>query len=177
MVQFLLHRVQKAVPALLELGIIASPPPPSFAPSSAKSRAEGTPALEVLRDALDKQARVLLPELVGLTDAFGFSDWELDSIVSSSFTRTFLSFQQGTDRRSLYRSLVTVPFTNACSQRRKLMRSSTSAKRRIRNACTANTSSQSCSAVGASMLARARTVRDCEGREGGAEPQQLRVNS
>ncbi|TKA50277.1 hypothetical protein B0A53_06349 [Rhodotorula sp. CCFEE 5036] len=79
---FLLHRVQKAVPALLELGIIASPPPPSFAPPSATSRAEAAPALEVLRDALDKQARVLLPELVGLTDAFGFSDWELDSVVA-----------------------------------------------------------------------------------------------
>jgi hypothetical protein len=33
------------------------------------------------------EARVLLPELVGLTDAFGFSDWELDSVVSPVSTR------------------------------------------------------------------------------------------
>ncbi|GAA5870580.1 hypothetical protein JCM3774_003713 [Rhodotorula dairenensis] len=79
---FLLHRVQKAVPALLELGIIAPPPPPSLArPSKSASAATGVPSLELLREALDQQAKALLPELVGLTDAFGFSDWELDSVV------------------------------------------------------------------------------------------------
>ncbi len=105
MLQFLLHRVQKAVPALLELGIIASPPPPSFAAPSATSRAEAAPALEVLHDALDKQASVLLPELVGLTDAFGFSDWELDSVVSPSPDPTLLSFEEAPiDTRSTGRS-------------------------------------------------------------------------
>ncbi|GAA5989874.1 hypothetical protein JCM10908_002357 [Rhodotorula pacifica] len=81
---FLLHRVQKAAPALLELGILAAPPPPSLAPPSSKgnSKSDAPSPLELLREALDKQARSLLPELVGLTDAFGFSDWELDSVVA-----------------------------------------------------------------------------------------------
>ena len=38
-------------------------------------------AVEALREQLGNLAKQLLPEMVGLVDAFGFSDWELDSAV------------------------------------------------------------------------------------------------
>ncbi|BGP19965.1 hypothetical protein JCM10213v2_008096 [Rhodosporidiobolus nylandii] len=41
------------------------------------------PPVEALRSAVDATGRALLPELVGLTDAFAFSDWELDSVVGA----------------------------------------------------------------------------------------------
>ncbi|GJN93945.1 hypothetical protein Rhopal_007004-T1 [Rhodotorula paludigena] len=74
---FLLHRVSCALPSLLEFGILAPPAPPSLAKLG---RSVANSPLEQLRLALDKLAREILPERVGLTDAFGFSDWELDSV-------------------------------------------------------------------------------------------------
>ncbi|GAA6011611.1 hypothetical protein JCM10207_002678 [Rhodosporidiobolus poonsookiae] len=73
----LLHRVSLALPSLLELGIL--PPPPPLSPSTSSAELLARP-VEQLRAAVDDAARALLPELIGLTDAFGFSDWELDSV-------------------------------------------------------------------------------------------------
>ncbi|GAA6043197.1 hypothetical protein JCM8097_000317 [Rhodosporidiobolus ruineniae] len=74
---FLLHRLSLALPSLLTLGILP-PPPPAFSPSSSAS--SKPPHIDALRAAVDAAAKELVPELVGLTDAFGFSDWELDSV-------------------------------------------------------------------------------------------------
>lgn len=82
--QFLLHRVSHALPSLLEFGILAPSPPLSL--SSSTPFKQDAP-LEQLRLSLDSVARDLLPELVGLTDAFGFSDWELDTTVRFSLSR------------------------------------------------------------------------------------------
>lgn len=75
--QYILHTLETALPFLLEYGIIA-PSPPSLDPSSPAS----VDAIEALREQLNSLAKQLLPEMVGLVDAFGFSDWELDSAVS-----------------------------------------------------------------------------------------------
>lgn len=44
---------------------------------------------ETLRAQIDDLAQKLLPELVGLTDSFGFSDWDLDSEVRFANGRGF----------------------------------------------------------------------------------------
>lgn len=75
--QYILHTIESALPALLEFGILA-PSPPSLNPSSPTS----VGAIEALREQLNSLAVRLLPEMIGLVDAFGFSDWELDSAVS-----------------------------------------------------------------------------------------------
>ncbi|BGP43365.1 hypothetical protein JCM10449v2_007397 [Rhodotorula kratochvilovae] len=63
---FLLNTLTNALGPLLELSILA----PSSAPS--------------LRAAHSQSAQALLPDLVGLTDAFSFSDWELDTTVGNA---------------------------------------------------------------------------------------------
>ena len=75
--QFLLHTVEQALPSLLEFGVIAPPASPS-----SFSRSSKPSSIDTLRLEIDEVSQQLLPELVGLTDAFGFSDWELDSVVS-----------------------------------------------------------------------------------------------
>ena len=75
--QFLLHTVEQALPSLLEFGVIAPPASPS-----SFSRWPKPSSIDTLRLEIDEVSQQLLPELVGLTDAFGFSDWELDSVVS-----------------------------------------------------------------------------------------------
>ncbi|GAA5846862.1 hypothetical protein JCM3766R1_004678 [Sporobolomyces carnicolor] len=80
---FLLHTVEQALPALLEFGIIAPPNP--RATSSPRRGDHGSPSsIDVLRLEIDALAQQLLPELVGLTDSFGFSDWELNSVVGNA---------------------------------------------------------------------------------------------
>jgi acyl-CoA oxidase len=37
--------------------------------------------VEELRSAVESKTRELLPDLIGLTDAFGYSDWELNSVL------------------------------------------------------------------------------------------------
>jgi acyl-CoA oxidase len=74
--QFLLHTVEQALPSLLEFGIIA----PSS--SSGLIRSSQPSPIDTLRLEIDEVAQNLLPEIVGLTDAFGFSDWELNTVVS-----------------------------------------------------------------------------------------------
>ncbi|GAA5923231.1 hypothetical protein JCM3775_007473 [Rhodotorula graminis] len=63
---FLLSTLVNALAPLLELSILA---PSSAAP---------------LRAAQAHAAQALLPDLVGLTDSFGFSDWELDTSVGNA---------------------------------------------------------------------------------------------
>lgn len=68
--QYLLNSLSRAVPQLLEFGIVAP------APSSTSS------PIELIRAHLSDAANALLPEMVTLVDAFGFTDWELDTTVS-----------------------------------------------------------------------------------------------
>ncbi|GAA6046781.1 hypothetical protein JCM3770_005640 [Rhodotorula araucariae] len=63
---FLLNTLTNSLGALLELAIL----PPS--------------AASALRVAHAAAAEKLLPDLVGLTDAFGFSDWELDTTTGNA---------------------------------------------------------------------------------------------
>ncbi|GAA5824781.1 hypothetical protein JCM5353_004441 [Sporobolomyces roseus] len=76
---FLLHTVEQALPSLLEFGVIAPPASPS-----SFSRSSQPSSIDTLRLEIDQVSQQLLPELVGLTDAFGFSDWELDTVVGNS---------------------------------------------------------------------------------------------
>ena len=74
--QFLLSTLTNALAPLLELSILA---PASAAP---------------LRAAQALAAQALLPDLVGLTDSFGFSDWELDTTVRSRALSPTLSLSR-----------------------------------------------------------------------------------
>ncbi|SCV72991.1 BQ2448_6916 [Microbotryum intermedium] len=67
---FNLHTIEQALPSLLEFGILAPAPPLSASLDS---------PVEALRALVNAHAQALLPEAVGLVDAFNFSDWELDS--------------------------------------------------------------------------------------------------
>ncbi|GAA5876874.1 hypothetical protein JCM1840_002687 [Sporobolomyces johnsonii] len=80
---FLLDTVERALPALLEFGILAPPSPLALLdPSSSASRSAPS-WIDILRREVDQLAQQLLPELVGLTDSFGFSDWELDTVAGN----------------------------------------------------------------------------------------------
>ncbi|GAA6008466.1 hypothetical protein JCM11491_004489 [Sporobolomyces phaffii] len=83
---FLLHTVEQALPSLLEFGIIATPASSSSLSPAGAGGASSSPRspIDVLRLEIDQVAQSLLPELVGLTDSFGFSDWELNSVVGNS---------------------------------------------------------------------------------------------
>lgn len=64
--QYLLHLLEEALPDLLELALV---------PQSTDLKSP----IEQLREAVRQAAIAVLPELIGLTDAFGFSDYILDS--------------------------------------------------------------------------------------------------
>ncbi|KAM0786049.1 hypothetical protein ACM66B_006860 [Microbotryomycetes sp. NB124-2] len=72
---FILTTLENALPQLFEFGIIA----PS--PASLKNSAPAQGPAEALREQISKLAKEILPESVGLTDAFNFSDWELDTVL------------------------------------------------------------------------------------------------
>ena len=42
-----------------------------------------------VRLAIQRLCQELIPEAIGLTDAFGFTDWDLDRLVTFSLTCTF----------------------------------------------------------------------------------------
>lgn len=73
--QYLLTTVESALVDLLSFGLFRVAP----ADDSSRSR-DPTRALRLAIAALCGE---LLPEAIGLTDAFGFSDWELDRCVGS----------------------------------------------------------------------------------------------
>ncbi|GAA5907744.1 hypothetical protein JCM6882_008961 [Rhodosporidiobolus microsporus] len=84
----LLHLVLTAYPSLLALSILPAPSPPPVhssppSPASLPSLFDLHSPLETLKAEVDEAARGLLPELVGLTDAFGFTEWELDSAAAA----------------------------------------------------------------------------------------------
>ncbi|GAA5967039.1 hypothetical protein JCM21900_003631 [Sporobolomyces salmonicolor] len=81
---FLLHTVEEALPALLEFSILAPPAPRALLGSSVSSSRAVPTWIDLLRLELDQLAQQLLPELVGLTDSFGFSDWELDTVAGNA---------------------------------------------------------------------------------------------
>ncbi|GAA5920067.1 hypothetical protein JCM1841_004075 [Sporobolomyces salmonicolor] len=80
---FLLHTVEEALPALLEFSILAPPAPRALLGASVSSSRAIPNWIDLLRLELDQLAQQLLPELVGLTDSFGFSDWELDTVAGN----------------------------------------------------------------------------------------------
>lgn len=51
-----------------------------------------------LRDAIETQIRAILPDLIGLTDAFGFSDWELDSTLGGTAGRPYEELLERAER-------------------------------------------------------------------------------
>ncbi|GAA97160.1 uncharacterized protein L969DRAFT_84418 [Mixia osmundae IAM 14324] len=67
---YLLNTIDGALSELLEFGVIPA--------HSTDSGAMQSP-IETLRLAIANAAQEVLPETIGLTDAFGFSDWDLNS--------------------------------------------------------------------------------------------------
>ena len=68
--QYLLSTVEGALEDVLSLGVL----------SHQASKGANSPARSLRLEILDLY-QALLPEAVSLTDAFGFSDWELDRFV------------------------------------------------------------------------------------------------
>ncbi|GAA5858646.1 hypothetical protein JCM8547_001404 [Rhodosporidiobolus lusitaniae] len=75
---WLLHRLSLSLSSLLTLSIFHPQPAPSLSQPSSFTENNW---VETLRSAVDSSARFLVPELAGLTDAFGFSNWELHTTV------------------------------------------------------------------------------------------------
>ena len=75
--------IESAVSDLLEFGIIT---PVS---ASASAAVVLSSPIELLRQQIDSLAQKLLPEAIGLTDAFGFTDWDLSSEVRCSLLANF----------------------------------------------------------------------------------------
>ncbi|GAA5838965.1 hypothetical protein JCM11251_007841 [Rhodosporidiobolus azoricus] len=76
---YLLNVLLNAYPSLLTLSILPPPAPPALRNPSSLSAGP----YEELKHEVDNEAKGLLPELIGLTDAFGFTDWELDSVAGA----------------------------------------------------------------------------------------------
>lgn len=72
-----LYLVSQASGDLFEFGLI--PVSASTRSGSSASSSLSSDPIEVLRSTLDAYGRKLVPIVVGLTDAFGFDDWDLDS--------------------------------------------------------------------------------------------------
>lgn len=60
--------LEGALADLLSYGLLPPPPPDQ----------KGGDACRALRLEIQRLCLELLPQAIGLTDAFGFSDWELD---------------------------------------------------------------------------------------------------
>jgi len=73
--QYLLTAVEGGLVDLLSFGVLSG---------DGKGRGD---ASRTLRLAIDQLCREILPEAIGLTDAFGFTDWELDRYVGVLFSR------------------------------------------------------------------------------------------
>ena len=69
----LLTMVESTLADLLTYGII----------STRSDR--GSDPVKTLRSEIGAVCKELLPEAIGLTDAFGFTDWELNKCVSTCF--------------------------------------------------------------------------------------------
>lgn len=73
-IQYLICTVDLALVDLLSLGVL------SRKPSDTSTETDPTSSIRI---AFSNVCRELLPEAIGLSDAFGFSDWELDRYVRS----------------------------------------------------------------------------------------------
>ncbi|KAL8277204.1 hypothetical protein RQP46_010377 [Phenoliferia psychrophenolica] len=82
---YALTTIETALPDLLEFGIITP------VPTSASAAVILAGPIELLRQQIDVLAQQLLPEAIGLTDAFGFSDWDLSSEVGKYDGRAYES--------------------------------------------------------------------------------------
>lgn len=67
-IQYLLTTLEASVADILSFGVLRSP-----------SGAAPGDVTRTLRLAIQHVCKALLPEAIGLTDAFAFTDWELDS--------------------------------------------------------------------------------------------------
>lgn len=67
--QYLIVTVESALVDILSFGLL---------PLGTSAAFQSRDPTRALRVAVDKLCRELLPEVIGLTDAFGFTDWELD---------------------------------------------------------------------------------------------------
>ncbi|KAK4053613.1 hypothetical protein OIO90_003852 [Microbotryomycetes sp. JL221] len=72
---FILNTLENSLPQLFEFGIIA----PTTSPFNSKQTNEGT--VENLRQSISNSSKEILPQTIGLTDSFNFSDWELDTVL------------------------------------------------------------------------------------------------
>ena len=79
--QYNLSTLEGALPDLLEQGLISAPP-------SSSSTTLNSPA-ESLRLAVAVHAVGLVPRVIGLTDAFGFTDYDLDSDLGRADGRVY----------------------------------------------------------------------------------------
>ncbi|KAM0754099.1 acyl-CoA oxidase [Meredithblackwellia eburnea MCA 4105] len=70
---YVLSTIEAALPDLLEFGVIKP------VPASASTDVTLAGPIESLRAQINTLAQKILPEAIGLTDAFGFSDWDLGS--------------------------------------------------------------------------------------------------
>lgn len=68
--QYLLTTVEAALTDLMSFGILRFPTPHKTAGPRDPAR--------ILRVTISELCTELLPNAIGLTDAFGFTDWELD---------------------------------------------------------------------------------------------------
>lgn len=55
-------------------------------------------SLQPLRQAIERRTLAIVPELVALTDAFGFSDWELNSTLGGIAGRPYEALFEQAER-------------------------------------------------------------------------------
>ena len=73
---YLLTTLEAGVADLLSFGVFKAAP-------------RGGDATRPLRLAVHRTCRSILPEAIGLSDAFGFTDWELDRLAPSSIINCY----------------------------------------------------------------------------------------
>jgi acyl-CoA oxidase len=76
--QYLLSTLETALVDLLSFDLI-----PRRTPNSTKATLSGRDPTHSLRTAIANLEQEILPQAIGLTDAFGFTDWELDRYLFS----------------------------------------------------------------------------------------------
>ncbi|TFK16609.1 acyl-CoA oxidase [Coprinopsis marcescibilis] len=95
---YLLTAVEAGLTDLLSFGVIKTP----------TTNAIGFPSdvTRTLRLAIDKTCKAVLPESIGLTDAFGFTDWELDSALGVYDGKVYQALWQRAQAEPLNRTEV-----------------------------------------------------------------------
>ncbi|KAF8513525.1 acyl-CoA dehydrogenase/oxidase C-terminal [Gautieria morchelliformis] len=81
---YLLSTLETALVDLLSFDLI-----PRRTPNSTETTLSGRDPTRSLRSAIANLEQEILPEVIGLTDAFGFTDWELDSALGVKDGRAY----------------------------------------------------------------------------------------